>query len=107
MEVDMKKSSTFCIALNCHPCWGMPGPASSKEFTSGRTPSANASQLGALNPTSDDNSRMMRSATSACRLLIMWSPSAQLDQYAADLPLTALLRPRPPKLNGKLPTFHV
>ena len=25
----------------------------------------------------------------------MWSPSAQLDQYAADLPLTVLLKPRP------------
>ena len=49
---DMKKSSTFSIALNCHPCWCMPGPPSSREFASGRTPSANASQLGALNPTS-------------------------------------------------------
>ena len=122
MEVIMKKSSTYSVALNCHPCWGMPGPASSKEFTSGRTPSAKTSQLGTLNPTSSRRSWLWQHlqggervglmttpecVTSACRLLIMWSPSAQLDQYAADLPLTAVLRPRPPKLNGKLPTFHV
>ena len=52
MEVDMKKSSMLCVALNCHPSSGMPGPPSSKVFASGRTPSASASQPGALNPTS-------------------------------------------------------
>ena len=45
---------------------------------------------------------MIVSATTGCLSLIIFKQSAQLDQYAATLDLTADVSPSPPKERGKL-----
>ena len=109
----MKESSMCCVALNCQPMLGHAKP-SVVQIVCPRADSISqrcaAWSVGSdileaildshhtYTSWSDDNSRMMRSATNTCR-------PAQLDQCTAAL--TVVLRPRPPSLSGELPTFQV
>ena len=109
-DVDMKKSSAFWAALCCHPCLGMPGPAASNKFASGRSPSAKASNLGRgvllRRPQPPGGRQGVRQLPHPHDQVSCWAVPSH-GSCSTHLPNLTTRNILTPMCNGKLPTSHV